>query len=135
MAAAANGGDEDGAAASPREDTGKLGSRGQRSPPSGSPERNGGGGTATPPDRCAVRLEFQCAAGGAGRHCVDFGYVFASGGYRCRGDRDRLNDDGAIEVLLNGRNVALVRVGKGDAGSNGAAAPVSVGTINPYTNP
>ena len=106
-AAAANGGDEDGAAASPREDTGELGSRGQQSPPSGSPERDGGGGTAVPRDRCAVRFEFQCAAGGAGGHRVDFGYVFVSGGYRRRGDRDRLGDDGAIEVLLNGRNVAL----------------------------
>ena len=82
-----------------------------------------------------MRFEFQCAAGGAGGHRVDFGYVFASGGYRRRGDRDRLDDDGAIEVLLNGRNVALVRVGEGDAGGDGAAAPVSIGTINPYTNP
>jgi hypothetical protein len=48
---------------------------------------------------------------------------------------DCLGDDGAIKVLLNGRNSALVRVGEGDAGSGGAAAPVSVGTINPYTNP
>ena len=45
---------------------------------------------------------------------VDFGYVFASGGYRHRDNRDRLGDDGAIEVLLNGRNVGLVCVGKGD---------------------
>jgi len=95
-------------------------------------------------DQCRVRFEFRCAASSGG-YRVDFGYVFASGEYR---DADRGRRGGAppaygndaIAVLLNGRNVALVRVGDGDGGDGGAgggaaaAVPVSVDSINSGTN-
>ena len=112
------------------------------------------GGIAGPHDRCAVRFEFQCAAGGDAaivgpgiRYRVDF----ASGEYWYNGDRGHgigassevAHGNDAAAVLLNRSNVALVRVDEDDVDDGGdgmaegrvaAVAPVSVDTINSDTN-
>ena len=84
-------------------------------------------------DPCRIRFEFRCDNYEYAQ-AVDFGYVFASEEYR-DGDRgygasspsDRGND--AIEVVLNGRNVALVQVD-----GVGGYVPVEVDSVNPNTN-
>ena len=87
------------------------------------------GGIVGPRNRCAVRFEFQCAAGGNAviigpgiGYCVNFGYVFASKEYPYYGNcvhgigvlLEVAQGNDTVAVLLNGRNVALVRVNKDD---------------------
>ena len=147
--------------ASPREDTGEFDDPlesqqqqqqqqlQQRSSYSESSEYDGMVDVVVGPsyDQCRVRFEFRCAASGG--HRADFGYVFASEEYR---DVDRgrggassssAHGNDALAVLLNGRNVALVRAvddddGDDDGGAGGGVAaavvPVSVDGINSRTN-
>ena len=92
------------------------------------------GGIAGPCNRCAVQIEFLCAAGGNAAivgpgigYPIEFGYVFALREYRYYGNRGHgigavlevAHGNNIVAVLLNRRNIALVRNNKDNVDNGG----------------